>query len=50
MDDPVEPRPQIADLDAGGIAGLDKALALRGRAVRDDWVGAAKKLQDAKST
>ena len=41
---------QIADLDASGIAGLDKAMALRGRAIRDDWVGAAKKLQDAKST
>jgi len=38
---------QLADLDATGIASLDKLLNTRGRIGRDDWVGQAKKLSDA---
>ncbi len=37
---------QLADLDADGIAALDKALGVRGRVARDDWAGQAKKLTD----
>ena len=38
---------QLADLDAGTIASLDKSLETRGRISRDDWVSQAKKLADA---
>ena len=38
---------QIADLDAGAIASLDRSLDTKGRIDRDDWVGQAKKLVDA---
>jgi small subunit ribosomal protein S2 len=38
---------QLADLDAGAVAALDKALATRGRIERDGWVAQAKKLADA---
>lgn len=37
---------QLADIDEAGIAALDKALGTRGRIVRDNWVGQAKKLAD----
>ncbi len=40
---------QIADLDATGLAALDKALQTKGRIARDDWVAQAKKLVDAAS-
>lgn len=38
---------QIADLDATGVASLDKLLNTRGRIARDDWAVQAKKLVDA---
>ena len=38
---------QIADLDAGAVAALDKSLDTKGRIDRDDWIGQAKKLVDA---
>ncbi|HRD74634.1 MAG TPA: 30S ribosomal protein S2 [Hyphomicrobiaceae bacterium] len=40
---------QIADLDASGLATLDKAMGLRGAAERNDWIGVAKKLNDEKA-
>ena len=40
---------QIADLDAAGLATLDKAMGLRGAAERNDWIGVAKKLNDEKA-
>ena len=38
---------QLADLDPGAIASLDKSLETKGRIARDDWVVQAKKLADA---
>jgi small subunit ribosomal protein S2 len=38
---------QLADLDQGAVASLDKALDTKGRIARDDWIGQAKKLADA---
>jgi small subunit ribosomal protein S2 len=40
---------QISDLDASGLAALDKAMGLRGAAERNDWIGVAKKLNDEKA-
>ena len=37
---------QIADLDAEMAESLDRALNLRGRLMRDNWVVAAKKLTE----
>jgi small subunit ribosomal protein S2 len=38
---------QLADLDATGVASLDKVLRTRGRIERDGWVAQAKKFADA---
>ncbi len=38
---------QFADFDAGQIAALEKALGMRGRITRENWVAQAKKLADA---
>ncbi len=38
---------QLADLDAAGVASLDKALRARGRVERDGWAAQAKKFVDA---
>jgi small subunit ribosomal protein S2 len=38
---------QVADLDPGAMAALDKALGTKGRIQRDDWVAQARKLADA---
>ena len=40
---------QIADLDPENMALLDQALNLRGRIVRDNWVGAAKQLTEGQA-
>ena len=40
---------QIADLDPENVALLDQALNLRGRIVRDNWVGAAKQLTEGQA-
>ncbi|MFM9941727.1 MAG: 30S ribosomal protein S2 [Hyphomicrobiaceae bacterium] len=38
---------QIADLDAGGVASLDKALGTKGKVGRENWQGLARKLVEA---
>ena len=38
---------QFADMTPDQLAAMDKLLRLRGRVVRDDWQGSAKKLVDA---
>lgn len=38
---------QFADMTPEQLSALDKLLRLRGRVIRDDWQGAAKKLVDA---
>jgi len=40
---------QIADLDPENTALLDQALNLRGRVVRDNWIGAAKQLTEGQA-
>jgi len=40
---------QIADLDADHVAALDRVLKARGQVAREDWVGQAKKLMEAKA-
>ena len=37
---------QVAELTVEGIAHIDKALGLKGKMSRDDWVGQAKKLSE----
>ncbi|MEZ5855315.1 MAG: 30S ribosomal protein S2 [Hyphomicrobiaceae bacterium] len=37
---------QLAELDADAVTALDTALETRGRVLRDDWVGQAKKLAE----
>jgi len=39
---------QIADLDADHVAALDRMLRAKGQIAKEDWVGQAKKLVDAK--
>jgi small subunit ribosomal protein S2 len=39
---------QIADLDAGQVAALDRQLKLKGQIAKDDWAAQAKKFVDAK--
>jgi small subunit ribosomal protein S2 len=40
---------QIADLDAEMTEALDRALNLRGRISRDNWVAAAKQLVEGEA-
>jgi small subunit ribosomal protein S2 len=40
---------QFADLSPEAVDALDKALAMKGRIQRDDWVGQAKKLTEAEA-
>ena len=40
---------QIADIDAENLAALDRAMRLGGRAEKEGWVAAAKKLVEAKA-
>ena len=39
---------QIADLDADQIASIERQARIKGQITRDDWVGQAKKIVDAK--
>jgi small subunit ribosomal protein S2 len=40
---------QIADLDPEMAEALDRTLRLKGRVVREDWIGAAKRLVESKA-